>query len=300
VTTSNDLTYVSIQNRSSLTTLCTGIIGSQTYGVAKGVTLHSVRVLDGDGGGTYAGLIAAVDFVRMEKENNKDVKMIANLSLGGSYYSKLNDAVQSAANAGVVFIVAAGNSNVDACRISPAGASAAITVGATSNSDSRSYFSNYGPCVDLFAPGENLESLSATPGVTNIYSGTSMAAPVVSGIAAIYLQAGKSASDMLNDAIPNVITNAGSGSPNQMIYLNPDSTRTSSQTSLSGSQTLSPTMTPVTPRPTPQPTLRPTQRTRAVATSRSQCRYSRQTCQFSRECCGTLRCRWTVYGKLCR
>jgi subtilisin family serine protease len=300
-----------------------GIIGSKTYGVAKGVTLHSVRILDEKGGGTYAGLIAGIDYVRMEKENNKDTKIVANLSLGGAYYKKLNEAVESAASAGVVFIVAAGNSNLDACYISPAGTPSSITVGAVGVTDSKSYFSNYGTCIDVFAPGESITSLSAVPGVTNTYSGTSMAAPVVSGVAAIYLQAGKTVMDMLNDATGSIVTNGGAGSTDHLIYLNPDNTGGSDGSSnVAQTVTLQPTSTQVTD--TSQPTLSPTQQPSPSPSSKpsrrpvfrssprptreynkyydvlNQCKRSGGSCTLSKQCCDSLRCIWSLYGKVCR
>jgi aqualysin 1 len=198
-----------------------GTIGGSTYGVAKSVNLRGVRVLNCSGSGTNSGVIAGVDFVRTNHSN----PAVANMSLGGGASSALDTAVNNLSNSGVAIAVAAGNSSTDACTSSPARAANAITVGATTTSDSRASFSNFGPCLDIFAPGQGI--LSAWIGsttATRTISGTSMASPHVAGVAALYKQANPSASSttvrnaIVNGATTNVVTSAGSGSPNRLLY----------------------------------------------------------------------------------
>jgi len=129
-----------------------GTVGGATVGVAKSVRLHSVRVLDCNGSGTTAGVIAGIDWVA----SNRTLPAVANMSVSGGFSQALNDAVQRATDAGVVFAVAAGNSAADACNYSPASAPNAITVGATTNTDAMASYSDWGSCVDLFAPGSGI------------------------------------------------------------------------------------------------------------------------------------------------
>ena len=183
-----------------------GTVGGSTVGVAKSVTLHSVRVLDCGGSGTTSGVVAGVDWVA----SNRTLPAVANMSVSGGFSAALNDAVQRAIDAGVTFAVAAGNSASDACGYSPSSAPNALTVGATTNIDGMASFSNWGGCVDLFAPGTNIYSAWSTDDYSMGYSnGTSMATPHVAGAAALYLQANPNASPA--EVAANVMGNATSG-----------------------------------------------------------------------------------------
>jgi serine protease len=198
-----------------------GTVGGSTFGVAKSVNLRGVRVLNCSGSGSTSGVIAGVDFVRLNRQN----PAVANMSLGGGASSALDTAVNNLSNSGVPIAVAAGNSNANACNSSPARAANAITVGSTTTSDSRSSFSNFGTCLDLFAPGSGILSAWWTSNTaTATLSGTSMASPHVAGVAALYRQSNPGASAatvrnaIVNGATTNVVTNAGTGSPNRLLY----------------------------------------------------------------------------------
>jgi subtilisin family serine protease len=198
-----------------------GTVGGTTWGVAKGVTIHPVRVLGCNGSGTNAGVIAGMDWVA----NNHVKPAVANMSLGGGASQSTDDAVARMHNAGVTVVVAAGNNNASACNYSPARAPLAITTGSTTNTDARSSFSNYGTCLDIFAPGSSITSAWYTSTTaTNTISGTSMASPHVAGVAALYLATNPSATPsqvttaVLNNATPNKVTSPGTGSPNRLLY----------------------------------------------------------------------------------
>ncbi len=199
-----------------------GVVGGSTYGVAKGVQLVAVRVLDCTASGTYSQAIAGIDWVAAHAVK----PAVANLSLGGPRSSALDDAVTGSINAGITFVVAAGNENTDACTTSPASARAALTVGAIAINDARAPFSNFGPCVDVFAPGVAIVSDDATSDTaTTTVGGTSIAAPHVTGAAALYLDANPAATPavvadaLTTNATGDHVSNPGSGSPNRLLYM---------------------------------------------------------------------------------
>jgi subtilisin family serine protease len=204
-----------------------GTVGAQTYGVAKGVQLIAVRVLNCNGSGSTSGVIAGINWVTGQRLSNPSIPAVANMSLGGGASSALDTAVRNSINAGVSYAVAAGNSNANACNSSPARVSTALTVGATAASDARASFSNYGSCLDLFAPGVSIISTWHTSNsATRTLSGTSMATPHVAGVTALYLQGNPSASPatvataLINLSTKNVVTSPGSNSPNRLLYTN--------------------------------------------------------------------------------
>ncbi len=198
-----------------------GTIGGTTYGVAKGVSLVAVRVLDCAGSGSNSGVISGVNWVTA----NRVLPAVANMSLGGGASSALDTAVNNSINAGITYALAAGNSNVNAYTTSPARVAAAITVGSTTSTDARSSFSNWGTCLDLFAPGSSITSAwNTSDTATNTISGTSMASPHVAGAAALFLSASGTstpaqvASALTGNATLGKVTSPGTGSPNRLLY----------------------------------------------------------------------------------
>ncbi|SMC89654.1 S8 family peptidase [Kibdelosporangium aridum] len=199
-----------------------GTVGGTAYGVAKGVQLYAVRVLSCSGSGTTAQVVAGVDWVTA----NHRKPAVANMSLGGSANTSIDNAVRRSIQAGVTYSIASGNSNTNACTFSPARVTEAITVNASTNTDARASFSNFGNCTDIFAPGQSIVSAWATSNTaTNNISGTSMAAPHVAGVAALYLSANTGAtpaavqSALIQRSTTNVITSPGSGSPNRLVFV---------------------------------------------------------------------------------
>jgi subtilisin family serine protease len=199
-----------------------GTVGGSTYGVAKAVQLVGVRVLDCAGDGTTAGVISGINWVT----SNAIKPAVANMSLGGGASTTLDTAVSNSIAAGITYGIAAGNDSVDACSYSPARVPAAITVGATTSTDARASYSNYGTCLDIFAPGSSITSAWYTSTTaTNTINGTSMATPHVVGAAALVLQANPSytpaqvASSLTGSAVTAKVTSPGTGSPNRLLQV---------------------------------------------------------------------------------
>ncbi len=197
-----------------------GILGGTTYGVAKGVTLIPVRVLDCKGGGFASSIVAGLDFV--VRDHVAGTPAVANLSIGMSVSDDVDKAVNATIADGVTVAVAAGNSNKDACNSSPSRVPNALTVAAIDSADTRASWSNYGSCVDLFAPGVSITS-DYKDGKTVLMSGTSMATPHVAGAAALLLEATPTAtpaqisSALIAQSVPDVVRDGGSNSPNRLL-----------------------------------------------------------------------------------
>jgi subtilisin family serine protease len=207
-----------------------GTVGGSTYGVAKSVTLVAVRVLNCSGSGTTSGVIAGVDWVTGNHAAGQPA--VANMSLGGGASSALDSAVRNSLADGVSYAIAAGNGNAgghaqNACNYSPARVSEAMTVSATDRTDTKASWANYGSCVDWFAPGVSITSAwYSSDTATNTISGTSMATPHTTGVAALYLQGHTSASPatvrsaLYNNSTKGVVKSAGSGTPNALLFTN--------------------------------------------------------------------------------
>ncbi|XP_038057879.1 extracellular serine proteinase-like [Patiria miniata] len=203
-------------------THCAGTIGGEVFGIAREANLFGVKVLGCGGSGSTAGVIDGMDFVASEGER----PAVASMSLGGGASQAMDDAVARLFDAGVTVSVAAGNSYGDACTASPARAKEAITVGATDIEDERADFSNYGKCVDIFAPGVDIPSLWKDGDfATNTISGTSMACPHVTGGAILAvgnnpeMTSAQVKAEILKNATPDVVKNPGPESPNLMLYI---------------------------------------------------------------------------------
>jgi len=211
-----------------------GTIGGNIYGVAKKVTLVAVKVLNSGGSGTWAGVIQGVEWTTKDhasrSSSGKPTLSIANMSLGGGATPTLDSAVEQSIAFGVNYAIAAGNSADRACSYSPARVPSAITVGATDNTDTRAYFSNYGTCVDVFAPGLSITSAwIGSNTATNTISGTSMAAPHVAGVVALYLghvnaEGGSTPSTIdvelwiKTEGTQGILKDVGVGSPNILLF----------------------------------------------------------------------------------
>ncbi|MFI1033071.1 S8 family peptidase [Streptomyces sp. NPDC020951] len=205
------------------THVATTIAGS-TYGIAKKANIVAVRVLDNSGSGTTAGVIAGINWVTA----NHSGPSVANMSLGGGASTTLDTAVANSIASGVTYAVAAGNSAANASSYSPARVASAITVGATTSTDAKASYSNYGSILDIFAPGSSITAGWYTSDTaTNTISGTSMATPHVAGAAAVYLAGHTSATPaqvataLTGGATTGVVTSAGTGSPNRLLKIVP-------------------------------------------------------------------------------
>ncbi|EME79398.1 uncharacterized protein MYCFIDRAFT_35047 [Pseudocercospora fijiensis CIRAD86] len=207
-------------------THCAGTVAGSTYGVAKKANIIGVKVLGSNGSGSNSQVLAGIDWAVKDAQNKGLVgKSVISMSLGGSFSQQSNDAVKSATSAGVFAAIAAGNDGKDARNYSPASETSACTVGATDSNDAKASFSNYGPVVDIFAPGVNIKSswIGSTTS-TNTISGTSMATPHIAGLAAylIALEGSLSPSALCSRiqdlSTKDVITSAGARSPNYLAY----------------------------------------------------------------------------------
>jgi subtilisin family serine protease len=201
-----------------------GIVAGSNYGVAKSATLVPVRVLDCNGWGSISTVLAGLDWVLQDHALSQGPAVV-NMSLAGSASSALDTEVNSLLSAGMTTVIAAGNDNADACGKSPARVPGALTVGASTETDARAAFSNYGGCVDLFAPGTHIDSdWYSSPTATAVSSGTSESAPFVAGVAALILEKYPSASPaavsqtVVSQATLDALGAVGVGSPNRLLF----------------------------------------------------------------------------------
>jgi PKD repeat protein len=243
-----------------------GIVGGERFGIAKKVKLYSVRVLDCNGTGTSSGFIAGVDWVTA----NRVLPAVANMSLRGALSPSVNAAVQASINAGVTYVVAAGNDGSDACNYSPASTPEALTVAAVANTDGMPGYSNFGRCVDLFAPGSSIRSARSIDDTSSMtMSGTSMATPHVTGVAALVLAANPTATPaqvsaaIVGNATVDAIMNVPAGTANRYLF-----------TGFVGSAAIVPSP-PIDPVPTAalNPTDQPPTASFTVTCSKSRCTF---------------------------
>lgn len=200
-------------------THCAGTAAGNPHGIARNAEIKDAKCLGRTGSGSFAGVIAAIDHT-----GNAQGRRVGSLSLGGGFSAAVNAAVNAAVGAGAVMSIASGNSNANACNFSPASAEEGIGVNSMTNTDARSGFSNFGTCTDIFAPGSSvLSAWIGSTSATNTISGTSMACPHVTGVAAEVwgqrpnFNAAEVKREILADAAMNRVTNPGTGSPNRLV-----------------------------------------------------------------------------------
>ncbi|ORZ37208.1 peptidase S8/S53 domain-containing protein [Catenaria anguillulae PL171] len=256
-------------------THCASTVAGAAHGVAKKAELFGVKVLSRSGSGSWSGVVAGIEYVANEaRKANRTV--VANMSLGGGKNDLINNAVRNATAAGVVFAVAAGNENQNACNVSPASEPSAITVASSTNVDNLSSFSNWGTCVDVIAPGSDITGAWINNGVRTI-SGTSMASPHVAGGAALLLGANPALTpaevteQIIKQATLDAINLANANqktTPNRLLYVQeekkPEPTPTPVEPTPTPEPTAEPTPTPVEPTPTQEPTPSPEPTTTAT------------------------------------
>lgn len=201
-------------------TFCASIAAGKVYGVSKGANLIGVKVLSDSGMGSTAGVISGMNYVAGMEGNR-----VASMSLGGPFSQASNDAANALVKSGVALAVAAGNENSDTCGKSPASSGLALTVGSTTIDDKRSFFSNYGPCLDIYAPGSDITGASNKPGTYVTASGTSMATPHVAAVMAKIRGEDPSLSpanvkqQVLSTGLVNFVEDAKEGSPNTLLHV---------------------------------------------------------------------------------